>query len=112
MAAPPGKPHTRATSIIYFKHAFSLFGQAAEPIILGLQNKFSTLGTVSMMDVIGLPPDEFSQLEYANDAGNYQGLTRGEVRLAKSIQLWAMFEFDRDNRVDFEQLTMMDYDAF
>lgn len=47
-----------------------------------------------------------------NDAGHLQGLTRGQVRLAKNIQLWVMHEFDRDDRVGFELLTMDDYDAF
>ena len=54
------RKHTRATSVLYFEHAFALFGySAANPIILGLQNKLSSVAAVSMMDLIGFPADEF-----------------------------------------------------
>ena len=61
VATPPVvRKHTRANSVLYFNHAFALFGaSAAQPIILGLQNKLSSVTTVSLMDLIAFPADEF-----------------------------------------------------
>ena len=107
-----GKVHTRAVSVEYLEHALHLFGALASlPIKLGLQNEFPS-GTVSLMDLIGMPPEDFSLLEYSTDSGGLQGLTKGQVRMAKNIQAWAMYEFAKDPRIDFETLGMDDYDAY
>ena len=42
----------------------------------------------------------------------HQMLTRSEIRLAKNIQSWAIYEFNKNPNVDFELLTMDNYDAF
>ena len=86
----PTRPHTRATSADFFDHLFSLFeDNLTSSIILGLQNKLGT--TVTLMDFIAIPPDELSLLEYRSD-GHLQGLTRGEIRLARNVQNWAIYE--------------------
>ena len=92
---PVDRKHTRATSILYIDHAFSLFGStAANPILLGLQNKLSSLAAVSLMDLIGFPADEFQFLEY-DDGQVSQMLTRSQVWLAKNVQSWAIHEFNK-----------------
>ena len=93
--------HTRANSALYFEHAFSLFGpSAAEPIILGLQNKLSSLAAVTLMDLIALSADELQLLEY-DEGGTMRMLTRAQIRLAKNVQNWATHEFNRNATVGF-----------
>ena len=86
----PTKPHTRATSAVFFDHLFSLFPtNLTTSIILGLQNKLGT--TVTLMDFIAIPPDELEILEYKAD-GSIQGLTRQEIRLIRNVQNWVKYE--------------------
>jgi hypothetical protein len=76
MTAPyPAKIHTRTVSAAFFDHFIGLFDQTlTSSIILGLQNEFS--GTVTLMDFMAIPPDEFSMLEYVGADKASLGLTR------------------------------------
>jgi hypothetical protein len=110
MTAYQTKKHTRSTSAVFFEHIISLFDTAlTTSIILGLQNKLGT--TVTLMDFIGIPPDELALLEYTKDK-SFHALSRGEIRLAKNIQNWVMFEIRTRPDIDFGTLDMEDFDAF
>jgi len=104
------KKHTRSTSVAFFDHIFSLFDHTlTTSIILGLQNKLGT--TVTLMDFIGIPPDELALLEYKEN-DTISGLTRAEIRLARNIQNWAMYEVRTCPDINFGTLEMEDFDAF
>src|SRR5688572_32803978 len=112
MATPyPVKKHTRLVSATFFEHIIELFDQTlTSPIILGLQNKFS--GTVTLMDFMAIPPDEFSLLEYKGaDEASY-GLSRAELRLVKNIHSWINYEGHTCPGINFGQLEMEDYDNY
>jgi hypothetical protein len=79
----PVKKHTRAVSATFFDTVIGLFDQTlTSSIILGLQNKFA--GTVTLMDFMAIPVDEFSLLEYVGADKASLGLTRAELRLVKT----------------------------
>lgn len=103
------RPHTRIASATYFDHIFALFESGlTSSIILGLQNKLGT--AVTLMDFIYLPQDEISLLEYKNGEEIILGLTRSEIRLEKSIQNWVKYEIAKEKNINFEYLSMDDFD--
>ena len=101
MSAPyPVKKHTRTVSADFFEHIFDLFDQSlTSTIILGLQNKFSQ--TVTLIDFMAIPPDEFSLLEYTGSEGTPLGLSRAEIRLMKNIHSWVHHEGYTCSGTDF-----------
>ena len=107
----PVKKHTRAGSATFFDHIIGLFVQSfTSSIILGLQNNFA--GTVTLMDFMNIPPDEFNLLEYEGKDKASIGLTRAELRLVKNIHTWINYEGHTHPGIDFGQLEMEGYDNY
>ena len=107
----PVKKHTRTVSATFFDHVIGLFDQSlTSSIILGLQNE--SAGTVTLMDFMNIPPDEFNLLEYEGKDKASLGLTRAELRLVKNIHTWINYEGHTCPGIDFGQLEMEDYDNY
>ena len=107
----PTRPHTRAASADYFNHVFALFDtDLISSIILGLQNKLGT--AVTLMEFIALPPEDLALMVFENEDGDDKRLTRSELRLTKNIQNWMKYEVANKRDIDFEKLTMGNYNGF
>jgi len=107
----PVRPHTRAASADYFNHVFALFDtDLISSIILGLQNKLGT--AVTLMEFIALPPEDLALMVFEDEDGDDQRLTRSELRLTKNIQNWVKYEVAIKRDIDFEKLTMDNYNDF
>ena len=104
----PTKLHTRANSAGFYHHILSLFDD--EPII-NILTALEYEGIKNLMDFIGTPPEDLVNLEYIDSEGVHY-LTRAETRLLKSIHSWISWESISKPMIDFESLTLDDYDQY
>ena len=110
MASYPTKPHTRANTQEFYVYLLSLFDD--DEIFSarkGLQTEFGE--NPSLSQFIGMPPEDFSRMEYTGTDGLIY-MSKRDTRLIKSIHSWIRYEFHNRPKIDVTTLTLDDYDAF
>lgn len=107
--AYPMKEHDRSNSYSFLSSILSLFeDEVASPIILALENEFGN--SVNIMQFLALPVEDFPNLIYDKEKG--RKLNRSTVRMMITIQDWIKWEMNKRPGIDFEWLSLDDYDDF